>query len=145
MTEAQEHCSILEDDFLPQLQMLIASARAHAEAYCNQRLAEREIALTCDSFGDLARLSVTPLRQIKTLTYTDVSGADHEVDAADMRVSGDGASVEFLASAPRGVSRIMLCGVFGGQVPDDVKHAMLLLIGDGFKAKHRAPAIAQHQ
>lgn len=133
-----------EDDFDATLGMLIGSARAHVERYCNRQFAVHGMVWACDSWGDLSRLPAAPLVGDVEITYTDADGAVQSLDADIYQVRKDGldphialaAGAAWPVIAPS--SRITLTAKFGGGTPDDVKHAMLLLIADGFTARENA-------
>jgi uncharacterized phiE125 gp8 family phage protein len=146
LAQAKAQCNILPDepDFDPQLDRLIKAARAHVERYCNARWAERPFSCSCDGFSDLARLSEGPLKSVTALTYIDVSGEEQTVPEAVYRVNADGLEPSITLkhgqswpAIERG-SRVTLTAVFGGEVPEDLQHAMLLFIADSFLNRENA-------
>lgn len=140
-SDAQAQVSADEVDFDTTLDMLIASARAHVEAYCNRAFADHAMVWACDSFEDLARLPMAPAKSITKISFIDREGAEQTVSAATYRLNADG--LEPSISLQRGQvwpvvgagERIEVSAAFGGDCPADVKHAMLLLIASGFTAK----------
>lgn len=146
LAQAKAQCNILDDeaDFDAQLGRLIKAARAHAERYCNARWAEQELSCPCDRFSDLARLSEGPLKSVSSLGYVDAGGNAQTVPEAVFQINRDGLepsiSLKHGQSWPsiQPGSRITLTAVFGGDVPEDVQHAMLLFIADSFLARENA-------
>lgn len=140
-SDAQAQVSADEVDFDTTLDMLIASARAHVEAYCNRAFAPHEMIWACDSFEDLARLPMAPAAAVTEITYIDPNGEEQTLPEVVYRLNADGLSPSI--SLRRGQvwpaishgERIKVSASFGGDCPADVKHAMLLLIASGFTAK----------
>ena len=140
LAEAQEQCGVLqaETHFNALLGRLIKAARGHAEEYCNVVWAAQTIASPCDSFADLVRLPHGPLSSIVSISYLDAHGEAQTVADSVFEARKDGLEPS-IALKPgqswpriRHGSRITLTAVFGGSVPDDVQHAMLMLIGHWF-------------
>ncbi|NPD15749.1 hypothetical protein HOY34_11100 [Xinfangfangia sp. D13-10-4-6] len=127
-----------DTDFAASIAMLIAAARAHVEAYCNRQFAEHAMVWACDSFTDLRRLPAAPAKDITAISYVDVAGEEQMIEAQAYILRADGLSPWIAHAdgrpwpAAKHGSRITVTGTFGGDCPPDVKHAMLLLIGDGF-------------
>lgn len=113
----------------------VAAARAHVEAYCNQQFAEHEMEWACDSFGDFARLPAAPVHSITRVAYVDPEGTTQDLAPESYVLLADGLDPKIaLAHGARWPeirpkSRIAVSGFFGGACPEDVKNAILLLIG----------------
>lgn len=144
LADAQAQCFAPEDEFKATLERLIRSARAHAEVYCNARFAEQTIASECDGFVDFVRLPEAPLKSVTSISYVDAAGDAQTVDGAVFEPHKDGLEPS-IGLKPgqawpriRVGSRITLTAVYGGSVPDDVKHAMLLFIDDAFNNRANA-------
>ncbi|MFE3839415.1 head-tail connector protein [Pseudogemmobacter sonorensis] len=138
--DAQAQIFADEDDFEVSIEMLIASARAHVEAYCNRQFATHAMAWACDGFGDFRRLPAAPATAITAISYLNPAGEETTLDAANYILRADGME-PWIALADGAQwpqrqpgSRVTVVGIFGG-CPPDVKHAMLLLIGDGFTTR----------
>ncbi|CAM3091883.1 hypothetical protein PANO111632_02640 [Paracoccus nototheniae] len=127
-----------EDDFDANVFMLVKSARAHVEAYCSRAFAAHSMVWACDGFGDLCRLPMGPASSIASIGYTDPDAVAQTVPGTVYQFRADGLEPSIaLRPGQRWPSiqpgtRITVTGTFGGQCPDDVKHAMLLLIEEGF-------------
>lgn len=138
LAEAQAQCYAAHADFTPTLLRLIKAARSEAERYCNAVWAEQTIASPCDDFCDLARLPHGPLKSVTSITYTDPAGDPQTVAAASLDVRKDGLEPSIVAAHghvwPRIMfgSRITLTAVYGGEVPETVQHAMLMMIAHWF-------------
>lgn len=135
---AEDHVMSGETDFHASLDIMIASARSHAEQYCNRQFASHAMVWTCDSFADLARLPAAPAASIASIAYVDPDGAAQTLDADvyELRADGLDPSVALQHGQVwpqiRFGSRITVTGTFGGDVPPEALHAMLMLIADGF-------------
>jgi len=120
------------------LTIYIASARAHVEAYCGTPLVSRTVTVKCDSFDDFASFPVLPLTSISSIAYLDTAGASQTLstDVYEVRTDGLTASIalKYGQSWPsiRDGSRITVTAVAGyASIPDDIKHALLLLVAQG--------------
>lgn len=139
--DAQAQAFEDQDEFETSIEMLIASARAHVEAYCNQLFAAHTMTWECDGFGDFARLPAAPAVSVSEIRYRDMEGEPQVVDPAVYSLRPDYPAPRIILKRghawPRieAGSRVAIDGAFGGMCPPDVKHAMLLLIGDGFTAR----------
>jgi len=146
LDEVKAQCGILpaETHFNDMLTRLIKAARSHVEHYCNARWAEQALACQCDSFRDFARLSEGPLKSITSVQYVDAAGDTQTLDEAvyDARKDGLEPSIALKPSqswpAIRPGSRITLTAVFGGDVPAEVHHAMLMFVDDAFHKRENA-------
>lgn len=140
LAQAKDQCGVLtaETIFDTQLTALIKSARAHAEKYCGVRFSEQTIEAECERFCDMARLPEAPLKTLTSITYVDIDGAPQTVPDTVYDVHKDGLepsiTLKYGQSWPsiRYGSRIKLSGVFGGSTPENVQHAMRMLIGHWF-------------
>lgn len=144
LAEAQDQCFAPEDEFDVTLTRLIKSAREHVEKYCNARFAEQTIMSECDSFADFARLPEGPLKSVTSITYADAAGNEQVLDASVYEARKDGLepsiALKYGQVWPRirFGSRITLTAIYGGSVPESVKHAMLLFIDDAFNNRANA-------
>jgi uncharacterized phiE125 gp8 family phage protein len=140
LAQAKDQCGVLtaETIFDNQITALIKSARAHVEKYCAVRFAEQTIEVECESFCDMARLPEAPLKTLTSITYVDLDGAPQTVPDTVYDVHKDGLepsiSLKYGQAWPsiRNGSRIKLTGIFGGSTPENVQHAMRMLIGHWF-------------
>jgi len=140
LVEAKAHTRVDGDYDDTWLNNTIAAARAHVEAYCGTPLVSRTVALKCDSFQDFALLSLAPVLSISAITYTDKAAGTQTLsdDVYELRSEGLTASIvlQYGRSWPmiQSGSRITVTAEAGYSViPEDIKHAMLLLIGHWYR------------
>ncbi|HEY9092839.1 head-tail connector protein [Parasphingorhabdus sp.] len=146
LAQAKAQCRIEESDEDDLLALYIASARAHAEAYCGAVFAERSLVAHCDSFADMARLPFAPVNSVTSIEYIDVAGAAQTLSVTIYELRADGLDTA-IALKPGAVwpgiqpgSRITLTASVGTVPPKDVLHAMLLFIADSFDRREHAKA-----
>jgi uncharacterized phiE125 gp8 family phage protein len=119
--------------------LMIAAATGHVEKYCNTRLATQTVLIKCDGFADFAYLPEAPVQSISSIEYVDTDGATQTLstDVYELRADGLEASIalnhgQSWPAIQRG-SRISVTAIVGyAAIPDAVKHAILLLIGDAY-------------
>lgn len=141
LDEVKAQCRVDASDENALLTRLIKAARSHVEKYCNAQWAEQTLACQCDSFADFARLPDGPLKSVQTIEYVDPAGDAQVVDGAVYEARKDGLEPS-IALKPgqswptiRSGSRVTLTAVFGGDVPDAVKHAILVFIDAAYHAR----------
>lgn len=121
------------------LTRLIGAARRFVEGYCGVRIAERTVTLRCDGFADFDKLPVAPVQALTSIAYVDVAGDDQMLDSAIYELRADQLTVSIaLAYGQRWPmiqlgSRVTLVMDVGFETPpEDLVHAMMLLIGHWF-------------
>lgn len=143
--EAEAHLR-LDGDTSEQalVERLIAAARAHVEAYTGTRLASQTVSVKCDCFTDLARLPEAPVTSVTSIEYVDTAGTTQTLstDVYELRADGIEAAIvrkyNQVWPAIRLGSRITLTAVVGyAAAPDDVRHAMLLLVGAWYENREQ--------
>ncbi|CDM57189.1 head-tail connector protein [Rhizobium favelukesii] len=127
------------------IELMIASARDHAEKYCNVLFAEQTVELKCDCWGDLARLPVAPVSSVTSIAYVDTDGATQTLaaDAYEQRLEGLEPAIVLAYGkqwpAIRSGSRITVTAVAGyEEAPPAVKHALLLFIADAYGTRENS-------
>lgn len=150
LTEAKRH--VHADDFTDddaELGMLIASARNHVEKYCNTRFATQTVAVKCDCFADMARLSEAPVQSVISIQYVDTNGTTQTLAETVYELRADGLesaiTLKYGQSWPaiQHKSRITLTAVAGyADAPPAVKHAILLFLSGGYEMRENAAADA---
>lgn len=140
---ARSQCRVgpTDDAYDSDLSRLIKVARDHVEKYCDMRFARRMIVLECDSFADLSALPEAPLKAVVAIKYRGSDGQKQTLPTSVYRRSGDrfapSISLKRNQSWPMTDpgSRIEVVGVYGGDAPESVQHAMLMLIGHWFAVR----------
>ncbi|TPL36740.1 hypothetical protein FJ947_10830 [Mesorhizobium sp. B2-4-8] len=150
LVEAKRH--VHAEDFTDddaELALLISSARDHVEKYCNTRFARQTVAVKCDCFGDMSRLSEAPVQSVTSIVYTDTDGATQTLATSVYELRADGLessiTLKYGQSWPaiQPKSRITLTGVVGyADAPPSVKHAILLFLAGGYEMRENASADA---
>lgn len=119
--------------------LMISAATGHVEKYCNTRLATQTVVMKCDSFADFGYLPEAPVQSITSIQYVDTDGATQTLATDVYEVRADGLesaiALKYSQSWPaiQKGSRISVTAVVGySAIPDAVKHAILLLIGDAY-------------
>lgn len=120
----------------PLFQLLITSARDHVEKICGQYFAPCEVEAYCDSFSDLARFDIAPVKEIVSISYVSIDGAGQTVPTTAYEIRNDGIDASVVLK-PGNVwpniqvgSRIKVNMKVGENAPPPtVLRAMLLLIG----------------
>lgn len=144
LAQAKLQCRVTGTDEDETLDLYIASARAHAEAYCGVAFAERTLAAHCDSFSDLARLPFAPVNSVTSIEYVDPGGSTQTLASSAYELRADNlesAVVLKLGQAWPGLqqgSRVTVTASVGAAPPDEVIHAMLLFIADSFDRREHA-------
>ncbi|OWQ91104.1 head-tail connector protein [Sphingopyxis witflariensis] len=107
LADAKLQCRVIGTDEDDALDLYIASARAHAEAYCGAAFAERTLVARCDSFTDLARLPFAPVNSVTTITYDDMTGVQQTLSATVYELRADGLDAAIvLMTGPHRVVRV---------------------------------------
>ena len=141
LDDVKTQCLVDSADDDAHLTRLIKAARAHVENYCNARWAEQTIVCQCDRFADFTRLPLGPLKSVTAIGYVDPAGAAQTLVATVYEACKDGLEPSIALQpgqawpATLTGSRITVTAVFGGTVPDEVRHAMLVFIADAYRAR----------
>ena len=127
--------------------MMIAAAREWAEEYTARAFINRTLELALDAFPDAEiELPYPPVVSITSVSYTDTAGTTQTVDAADYTLDDYGMVHWILPayetpwpdtlSAANAVKIRYVAGygASGASVPDAIKHAIVLIVGQAFRA-----------
>jgi uncharacterized phiE125 gp8 family phage protein len=140
LVQAKAQCRVDDTTEDSLIEGYIAAARSHVEAYCNTPLVSRTITAKCDSFCDFERFPLGPLTSVSSVAYVDTDGANQTLAGTVYELRSDGleASIvlKYNQSWPsiQSGSRITVTGVAGyTAIPDDIIHAILLLIAHWFE------------
>ncbi|RVG43589.1 head-tail connector protein [Sinorhizobium meliloti] len=148
-TDAKRQCIVLHSDDDALFEMFISAARDHVERYCGTPLATQTVEVKCDSFCDMARLSLAPVQSVTSITYVDTDGTAQTVATSIYELRADGLEAAIVTKygqhwpAIRPGSRITLTAVVGyADLPASIKHAMLLWIADAYENRENDTAPA---
>jgi len=149
---AKRQCRELpeNDEFDDDIRRIVGAAQDHAERYCGQLFSPRTVKMECDSFADFQRIDVAPVREITTISYVDVTGAEQTLPTTLYlpRLLGTEASILLRTGRAwpsiQPDSRIAVTADVGYEaLPDSVEHAMLLWIAAAFNNPDNQPAAGE--
>lgn len=137
------HVDFTDDD--ADIDLMIKSARDHAEKYCNVRFASQTVEMKCDAFCDLARLPEAPVSSVTSISYVDTDGAAQTLATSVYELRADALEAAIVTKygqqwpAIQIGSRITVTAVVGySDAPPAVKHAILLFIADAYENRENA-------
>lgn len=146
LDEAKDHCKIdgsAEDGYVTGL---IGAATAHTEKVLGKSLMEQTLRLTLDGFNDAIRLPRGPVRSVVSIKYFDAAFSEqtlspsiYTVDTASNPqwiVRNSDVSWPQTANAINTVNIDYVAGF--NPLPDDIRHAILLLIGMWHRGRDEA-------
>lgn len=141
LAEAKAHCRVGDTSMDTELNIYITAARSYVESYCGIMLASRTVAAKCDGFDDFSAVPVVPLSAVTSITYVDGSGSTQTLSTDVYEVRSDGLTASIALKANQSWpytqdgSRITVTATVGGNTPEAVKHALLLLIGQSVDSR----------
>jgi uncharacterized phiE125 gp8 family phage protein len=149
LEQAKAHLRVSHTSDDAYISHLIGTARRHAEQYLNRSIVQQTWTLTLDDWpGFPFVLPMPPLILINHVKYTDSSGAEVVIDPSEYTVDLNNGRI---FCKPPAVALTVINGVeieyvagyepddsgetvdYGANVPDDIKHAMLLLVGHWYE------------
>ncbi len=118
---------------------MIRAAREHVELMIGRALITRTVRLRASCFADLAPLPLSPLQAVTAIRYLATDGAEQLLDPAAYRAidgldaaivaTGAWPTTAIAADAVRAEVRVGF-GDTAKEVPEPIRIAMLLIIGD---------------
>lgn len=141
LEEAKAQVRIDHDDEDDLLERLIAAATAKVERDCDRAFGEQTWEVILDAFpDDEVEIPWGPLVSVTSLTYLDGDEVETVMDAADYLIEeGHLHGLIFpLSSWPTTYEHrnaVVIRYVAGDGWPEDVRHAVLLLVGHWFNAR----------
>jgi uncharacterized phiE125 gp8 family phage protein len=151
LAEAKAHCNVNVNDFDGLLNRYIGSATNEAENWLGRALIDQTWELTLDTFPpNELRLPKPPLIEVVSVTYDEADGDPIVLPASAYTVDDQSEPAWILPDGTwpatfAGVNAVRIRFRAGylnqasppaANVPDDIRHAVLLAIGDAFD--HRA-------
>lgn len=153
--EARAHLNIAEGDdtFDTELNIYIKAARGHVENHCGIKLINQTVSLKASSWCDLERLPVAPVTAIASVKYLDTDGAEQTLDSAvyetnleaplqpevRLKVNQTWPAIRCVRDAIRLVGTAGY-GAAAAAVPEPIRQALLLMIGDWFRNREDSTA-----
>lgn len=135
LAEAKAHVGVEDTSRDTELNIYITAARSYVESYCSIMLASRTVTVKCDGFDDFATFPIVPVSSVSGVTYVDQAGDTQTLATSVYEVRSDGITASLVLKANQSWpdmqqgSRITVTASVGGNTPEAVKHALLLLIG----------------
>lgn len=145
LDEAKAQLGVQDEDHDALIARLISAARAYCEAYTGLLLAQRELTLRCDGFADFSRLPVAPVTNVSAITYVAANGTSEALEDSIYEVRVDGLQTAIVLKPGQtwpiieAGSRVSVA-LTAGAAPEDVRHAILLLVGQNFEQRENGKA-----
>ena len=153
LDEAKIHLRAVTTTEDQYINALCLAATAWAEKFQNRTFVSRPRTMVLDRFPTVIRPPDPPLVSVTSIVYIDLDGAEQTLDAANYRVDAvtepGRITVAYDLSWPdtRCVTNAVTISYKAGYgteaaVPDDVKHAIKLLVGHLFEHREAASEIS---
>ena len=147
LDEAKAQCRVRHDDEDGYIEGLIRSATRYVERNLSRSVAVQQWLLSLDAFADNIELLRGPVQTVVSVEYVDVDGAmqtldddAYTVDLGNDRqwwiVRNEAASWPSVMDAINVVQITYTAGY--DEAPDDIRQAILLLIGHWYSAREAA-------
>jgi len=153
LQEAKDHLRVDIDADNSYIQGLIQTARMMAEEITRRALITQTWRLLLDDFplGDTIELPMPPLQSVTSLTYTDKDGSESTFAVANYEVDTDKEPGEIVlayggswpgdtlqVTSPIEIEYVAGYGDQGTSVPEPVRQAILLIVGDLYENREDA-------
>jgi uncharacterized phiE125 gp8 family phage protein len=141
LDEAKKHCEIDDDAQNAKVNAWVLAATAVAESVTNRGLMTQTWKLLLDDFADDISLPMAaPLQSVTSVKYYDTDGVQQTLATTVYRIDTDSEPGRVVlkpdqswpsiqSGRGQAVEIIYVCGWTDGNVPDGIKHAVLLLVG----------------
>ena len=146
LAEAKTHLAVDHSDHDAMIMGFVRAALSHVErsASCAFEAQTWEIALDEFPCAEIM-IPIGPLQSVVSVTYTDIDGAWQTVSSDDYEVdlsSRDGWVVPVTSwpSTMEAINAVRVQFIAGGGTPEDVKQAMLLLLGHWYASREAGGA-----
>ena len=148
--EAKQHLRVTGADEDALIDALISAATEHSEAILNRALITQTWDFKIDYFAPCIEMPLPPLQSVTSVKYIDTSGVEQIVDGSVYTVDTDSEtgrvylsynqSWPSTRSIPHAVTIRFIAGYgnAGSDVPDSVKAAIKLMIGNWFENREQS-------
>lgn len=146
LAEAKAHVGVEDTSRDTELAIYITAARSYVESYCGIMLASRTVTVKCDAFDDFEAFPIVPVASVSGIVYVDPAGSNQTLSTSVYEVRSDGLTVSIALKANQvwpsiqDGSRITVTASVGGNTPEAIKHALLLLIGQSMDSREPVKA-----
>lgn len=160
LVEAKAHLRIDDEDSDAIVAALLEAARQHLDGrdgLLGRALITQTWDLKLDCFPAKIRLPLPPFQSVTSITYTDAAGDEQTLDAAEYQVVGVGGQGHIVPAynhtwpatryVPESVTVRFVAG-YGddpSDVPEPVRHAILLLVGHLFENREAVSVTQMHE
>jgi len=151
LTEVKTLMSIPDTQSDDPITSYITSARRQAELYLQQKIITQTLEMVLDDFpSDGIELEQGPVQSITSVIYTDADGTDQTIASSNYSLDNYGKRVWLLPAydyswpSVRPIANAVkikyICGFgnSGAEVPEDIRQAMLLVIGHWLRFQKEA-------
>lgn len=145
---AKAQCNVDFDDDDVLLKGLIAAGRDHVEKYCGINFAAQTLSAFSETFRSMADLPFSPVQEIVSITYVDPDGEQQSLDSNIYKLRSDPYEAGLILrqgyrwpDMQAGSSIQLVAKVGFDRVPDAVRHAVLLFIGDAYKTRQPSAVV----
>lgn len=148
LAEAKVQCRVTHDDEDAYLEGLIRAATTYVESTLGRTIAVRTWKLTLDEFADAIEILRGPVQSVDAVQYSDEDGLTQTASASlystDLVSSrqwvllNTGESWPTTLDGVNAVSVTYTAGYEPADVPADIRHAILLLIGHWYANREAA-------
>lgn len=135
LAEAKDHCRVDGADEDTEITGLIIAAVKHVENYCGRSFTVQTLTMHLDKFEDEIHLPRGPVTVVSSVRYFDeantlqtLSASVYQADIISIPATVSLAHDQQWPSIYKRKNAVQIAYTVGGQVDDDVKLAMLLLI-----------------
>lgn len=152
--DAKEHLRIDASDEDALIRGYLTAARQVAENYANRVIASQQFRLTLDSFPLQIHLPKTPVISVDSFTYVDTNGDSQTLSSGSgYFLSNDDfdpvLKPPYNSSWPdteSGFEKVVITFTAGfSAVPQNVKSAILLIVGDLYNNREHSAPITLHE